>query len=469
MKIAVIGASGFVGGHLINKLKSSHEVIGLSRSQLKVEDKNVTWKRCDLFSMLDIEEGLRGCDIAIYLVHSMAPSAHLDQGDFKDYDLIIADNFIRACNKENIKHIIYLGGITPKDSSVISPHLKSRLEVEEVINHSEIPVSIIRAGMILGSGGSSFNIMLRLVQRLRCMGLPTWTNTKTQITYIDDVVDSIMTCFDAKTHGGKVYEIASCPPLTYKEMLSTTAKIYGLKRYFISIPYISRGLSKFWISLVSGAPKSLVYPLVEGLNHEIIADPKLSLKSFDRTFEECLKLCSAKQSNETIHAFNKAKRKSNYEVRSVQRFQTPLGMNAIDVAYEYMNWLPLYLNSFIKVFVEEEVILFTLLSKKIVLLKLVYSPERSSKDRQLFYIRGGMLAKETKRGRLEFRESLGGKFILAAIHEFVPSLAWSVYRLLQAPFHLNVMTHFAKTLERIIQQNIIKMKNSEKTFERSKI
>jgi len=166
MKIAVIGASGFVGGHLINKLKSSHEVIGLSRSQLKVEDKNVTWKRCDLFSMLDIEEGLRGCDIAIYLVHSMAPSAHLDQGDFKDYDLIIADNFIRACNKENIKHIIYLGGITPKDSSVISPHLKSRLEVEEVINHSEIPVSIIRAGMILGSGGSSFNIMLGSVNKL---------------------------------------------------------------------------------------------------------------------------------------------------------------------------------------------------------------------------------------------------------------------------------------------------------------
>ncbi|EQC45584.1 NAD(P)H-binding protein [Bacteriovorax sp. Seq25_V] len=469
MKIAVIGASGFVGGHLIQELKRDNEIVCLSRSPMKVEDKNLTWKRCDLFSMLDIEEGLRGCDTAIYLVHSMAPSAHLDQGSFKDYDLIIADNFIRAAIKEGIKHIIYLGGIVPKDKNQLSLHLESRLEVEHVIQSAAIPVTIIRAGMILGPGGSSFNIMLRLVQRLKFMGLPSWTETKTQVSYIDDIVDGIKQCLDLNMYGNKTYEIASCAPLTYKEMLHKTAKAYNLKRYLISIPYISRGLSKFWISLVSGAPRSLVYPLVEGLNHEIIASEDLKLKNYNRTFEECIDLCAASETPAKIHAFSKAKRKSNYEVRSVQRYKNTSGMQAIDVAYEYMNWLPLYLNSFIKVFVENEVILFTLLTKEIVLLKLVYSPERSSDDRQLFYIRGGLLAKETKRGRLEFRESLEGKYILAAIHEFIPSLPWSLYRLTQAPFHLKVMTEFSKFLERTNEQNLMKLKNKQETIKRSNI
>ena len=190
LKVAIIGASGFVGSHLIDSLKDNEELdlVALSRSKPNSE---VLHKPCDLFSLLDIEDGLEGADIAIYLVHSMAPSAHLDQGNFRDYDLIVVDNFLRACKKKNIKQIIYLGGITPKDDLKLSDHLDSRLEIEEFIKSSHIPVTVFRAGMIMGIGGSSFNIMLNLINRLPVLGLPRWTKTETQPVHIDFVVDCL--------------------------------------------------------------------------------------------------------------------------------------------------------------------------------------------------------------------------------------------------------------------------------------
>ena len=130
MKIVVAGASGFVGKQLIKILKDNHQVIGLSRRTRESND-GVEWVQCDLFSLLDIEKTLAGADVAVYLVHSMLPSARLTQGSFRDFDMILADNFSRAAKSTGVKHIVYLSGIIPPDA-ILSEHLQSRLEVENI-------------------------------------------------------------------------------------------------------------------------------------------------------------------------------------------------------------------------------------------------------------------------------------------------------------------------------------------------
>ncbi len=460
MKVAVIGASGFVGSHLIDELVKidKFDIVAISRS---APQSDVEFRKCDLFSLLDIEKALDGCDIAIYLIHSMAPTAHLDQGNFQDYDLIVADNFLRAAKRNHLKQIIYLGGIIPKDDFTLSSHLGSRIEIENFIKSSGIPVTVFRAGMIMGAGGSSFNIMLNLIKRLPVLGLPSWTKTKTQPVHINYVVDCIIESIDNAKHFKKVYELATKDIISYQEMLKITAEELNLKRIFIDLSFISRNFSKLWISLISGAPTSLVYPLVEGLNHLIVADENLKFDKEQRDFREALReSLHSKSASEafTPHAYKRGVRKKNNEVRSVQRLILPRGLRAIDIAYEYTNWLPLYMNSFIRVKIEGDLIIFKLWPFGIKVLILEHSLERSAIDRQLFYVIGGLLSKKTKRGRLEFREALDGKYIIAAIHEFKPALPWIIYKYTQAVIHLKVMNAFELWLNIINKRNIEKYK-----------
>src|SRR6478672_10951130 len=150
LKIVVAGASGFVGRALVERLAKSHDVTGLTRStSLPPERPGLRWKTCDLFSLLQVEEALEGVDVAFYLVHSMLPHAHLVQGSFADFDLILADNFARACKKHGVKQVIYLGGIIPDgDAAELSLHLRSRREVEETFRAKGLAFTALRASIV---------------------------------------------------------------------------------------------------------------------------------------------------------------------------------------------------------------------------------------------------------------------------------------------------------------------------------
>jgi len=124
--------------------------------------------------LLEIENVLKGIDVAFYLVHSMLPSANLDQGNFADYDLLLADNFARAANLNHIKQVIYLGGLLPSNLENLSKHLESRFEVEQVFRAKNFALTAFRAGLIIGPEGSSFKIMYKLVKRLPVMICPQW-------------------------------------------------------------------------------------------------------------------------------------------------------------------------------------------------------------------------------------------------------------------------------------------------------
>lgn len=451
--IAITGASGFIGKALVEKLvkETDYHLNCMSRRDKSSQnDKRRTWKKCDLFSMLDIENALEGCDVAIYLVHSMLPGAHLTQSTFDNLDLILADNFIRACKKKNIKQIIYLSGIIP-ESENLSDHLRSRLEVERTLASTDIPLTTLRAGLILGPGGSSSTMVINLVKNLPAMVLPKWTETLSNPVALPDATEAIFKCINNDDFYNKTFDLGGPEVVSYRDLIQRVAWLMGKKRFFISVPFISQDLSKRWVSLITGAPPALVTPLIYSLKHHMVIDPKQAFP-FDRkltSLENILCACINHDTNYTPHAYGYTGEDEAYkEVRSVQRLDTVMRSPAHKVAKLYIQWLPSLLSPFIKVKESEDKILFNLAFFRIPLLILKFSAERSTPDRQLFYIKGGLLAYGAGRGRLEFRDVLNSRYTLAGIHEFHPRLPWYIYKYTQALIHLWVMKKFNQKLLR---------------------
>lgn len=231
--IALTGASGYIGNNLLKKLGKQADIIALSRNGDKYEDsENVTWRSADLFSLKDAEKALEGADYAVYLVHSMMPSAKLTQAKFEDMDLILADNFAQAAKKNGVKQIIYLSGIIPPDADELSRHLRSRLEVEKVLSSYGVPVTTVRAGLIVGPKGSSFPIVKKLVKRLPMMALPKWTRQKTHPIALQDVLHALKGSIGNKKLSGESIDVGGPEIMTYKEMMIDTAEVMGKKESY---------------------------------------------------------------------------------------------------------------------------------------------------------------------------------------------------------------------------------------------
>jgi uncharacterized protein YbjT (DUF2867 family) len=449
VKILIAGASGFIGTALIERLLQDEtlEVVALSRGNRESRHPRLVWKRCDLFSLKDLHEAMTGCEAAYYLVHSMLPSADLAQGSFYDFDLILADNFARSAKKFGLKHIIYLGGMIP-EKEVLSWHLRSRLEVEEALRSSGVPVTTLRAGLIIGAHGSSFEILHRLVERLPLMVCPAWTRTESQPIALEEILQVLVECMKRPEFQGRTFDVGGPEVLTYQELILRTARTLGLRRRVYSFNLIPLRISRWWVKLITGASKNLVYPLVLSLKHRMVADPAIAWKEWPLAripLESAIRdaLRGPRTRAQALHPM----RPREHEVRSIQRLYHPKGRNAEWVASEYFRWLPGLFGFLIRVTVRGNRCTFSFLWEPFRLLVLEKSVERSTPDRQLLYIRGGLLASsKMERGRLEFREALNGRLILAAIHEFIPALPWTIYRFTQALMHLWVMHRFQRHL-----------------------
>lgn len=456
--VLIAGATGFVGRMLLAELKD-YKIIALQRLQEIPKEfrtsQQIEWRQCDLFSLLQIENASQGADIAIYLVHSMLPSARLTQSSFGDTDLILADNFIRACKKNNIRRILYLGGIIPQTQD-LSPHLQSRLEVERTLASSQIPVTSLRAGLIIGAGGSSFEMMYLLVKRLPLMLSPRWTTHLLSPIHVQDVVAGLRYCLASPETEGKTFDLGGPDIVSYRSMMLLTARLMKKTRWILTVPLFNPRLSILWIRLITGASPTLIKPLVESLRTDLLPDTAKLLKipNYDyQPLELSLKteMAELKPILSVTHKTIRKKSRDIPLVRSVQRLHLPKGHDAAWVAKEYLHWLPKFLSPFLKVQTDENTlcrIKFFWIKKSLLRLKL--SHPRSTPDRQLFYIVGGVLASKNnpKDSRLEFREVLGGKYLLAAIHNFSPRLPWYLYKYTQAPLHLWVMKRFGKHLSR---------------------
>ncbi|NDD91452.1 NAD-dependent epimerase/dehydratase family protein [bacterium] len=449
LQIVVAGASGYIGRALIPRLLErfpSAEITALSRSKPNLQGHpQVTWKSCDLFSLRSLESALpKKIDLAFYLVHSMSPTAQLDQGSFADYDLILADNFARAIKPLGVRQIIYLGGLIP-DEPELSLHLKSRLEIEETFQAHSIPTTVFRAGLILGEEGSSFQILLKLVERLPLMICPKWTQTLTTPVDLETVVQSLVAAALVESHINRVYDLAACRPLSYLEMMRQTAGHLKRRRYFIGVSVFTPTLSRLWVSVITNTPKSLVYPLIESLRHPMVAKQEglFPLCDSSRSYEDLLSGISFQSRSEYSFFRFQAERKT---VRSVQRLSLPSGKTAQWVKERYLEWLPRFLRFLVFVRVQNERVSFSILIPQFRALELRFDPSRSSPDRQLLHIVGGALVGQGNQGRFEFREVLHGRFVLAAIHDYRPALPWYFYKYTQAILHLAVMKAFERHL-----------------------
>ncbi len=464
--VAIAGASGFVGEVVRRALAKRHRVIGLTRSPALYanppREEGVEWRRCDLFSLRDLDRALEGVDCAIYLVHSMLPSARLTQASFADLDLLLADNFARAAETAGVEQLLYVGGLTPGDEP-LSPHLASRLEVERTLGSRAVPLTSLRAGLIVGPGGSSLDILVNLVRRLPAMILPRWTESLTQPISLVDVVRALELCVGNPETFGQTYDVGGPDVLTYRRMLRRVARILGRRRLMVGVPLFSPKLSRLWVTLVSGASRQLVNPLVESLRHDMVcAENPLQARLAPETqgFDDALR-ASLGPGGEArpnplwnVIPFDRAFLRRASTVRSIQRLVLPPGRDADWMASEYLRFLPRFGWPLLRCEVDGPACRFFLVGTRLLLLELRFAPERSASDRQIFDVVGGLLVKRAAGplGRLEFREVPGGREALAAVHDFRPALPWLIYNQTHARVHLWVMRGFGRHLRRLAAQ-----------------
>lgn len=452
-RVAVAGASGFVGRHLLERLVDNYDLIALSRTPRQSLDSRIEWRSCDLFSAGSTRKSLAGAEIAIYLVHSMQPSTRLFQGSFEDTDLLLADNFARACAYHGVKQLIYLSGLWPQEAP--SPHLLSRHEVEKVFQAASSHATILRAGMVVGPGGSSFDILRRLVERLPAMILPAWTENQTQAVALEDLLRVIDKAIEHHAFYDRVINVVNGERLDYRQMLQLMARVLNKKVYMGSVPVNWSHFSKSWVSWISGASKELVSPLIDSLKcqlpHEqpedLIADC-IQLRSFADMAQHSLSAEPAKLRATRLTPSDEEKEPRN-TVRSIQRLPALRAYNAPWIAEFYMSWLQDFFMGMIQTQTESQGdrIRFRVPILNWTLLELQYIAGYFDDERRKFYVVGGLLCKRCDTGWLEFRQIANKRYTLAALHEFVPRLPWLFYLLTQAQAHAFVMWAFGRALQ----------------------
>ncbi|MFP4599967.1 MAG: NAD-dependent epimerase/dehydratase family protein [Persicimonas sp.] len=464
-KVVVAGASGFIGQALPAVLGQDYELVGLSREPRETSGgasgAGYRWRRGDLFSRKQTDEALEGANLAVYLVHSMHPSARLTQGEVGDLDLVCADNFARAARRHKLEHIVYVSGIVPRGEEDISEYLASRLEVEQTLQSYGTPVTTLRAALVIGAGGNGTEMILRLVDRLPAMLLPGWTDSQMAPIARSDMAELVGYVLGRTELAGDSYDVGGPDVVTFREMLEITADLTGRRVRLSSIGLVAPALSSAWVTLWSRQPKEVVRPLIESLRHDLLpADRRLQEAAGQRPVpvREALRCALAENANLEESGEAIADETSTElveppdanDTRAVHRLELPVGRDAGWIADEYGRWLPSLLRPFLKVERDHEASLsfyFRPLPWPLLVLELDESV--SADERQLYWIRGGVLSRRHKRARLEFREVLGGRKVLAAIHEFHPRLPWPVYLGTQAKIHHFVMGAFDRHLKRI--------------------
>ena len=465
--VAIAGATGFVGTALREALRPDHNLIGLTRSPVRARENAgemspEEWRHCDLFDPYAVRDGLVGADYAIYLVHSMLPSARLTQGQVADLDLLQADNFARAAEAEGVEQILYLGALVPDDATDLPFPLRRRLEVEQALASTSVPLTTLRAGLVVGAGGTWLRLLLNLVRRLPAMILPSWTRAETQPIALRDVVRGLKKCLGNPDTYGATYDVGGPDVMSYREMLLRTADVLGLRRWTTTVPMESPRLSKLWVWLFGSVPWALVTPIVDSLRYQTRVgtnEMQAWLERDAQTFEEALEASVDEQGRplpnprDDLRDREDAVIRDQSVARSVQRMPCPPGFTARDVANEYLRWLPRLGWPMLRVRVEHGRVAHFELWPVGRLLTLRFAANRSPEGRQLFFVTGGLLAGEGEQsGRLEFRRVLGGESVLAAVHDFSPRLPWYVYNSTQALVHLGVMWRFRRHLEELTQQ-----------------
>ena len=280
MKVLLTGSTGYIGRRLKEKLLEKKDISLrlFARNKKTLSSriiKNVEVVEGDTFDKEKLREALKDVDIAFYLIHS------LSNKDYKDLDKISAQNFLDIANECRVKRIIYLGGLGVKNENT-SKHLLSRIETGEILSSNKNVQNIwIRAGVIIGSGSTSFEIIRNLTEKLPIMTTPKWVETKAQPIAVDDVIKYLVESLYIKETKNLIIDIGA-EQLKYKEMMLQTAEALGLKRIIIPLPFLSITLSSYWLNLFTPVPFTVAKALIEGLKSEVLIQNENAKKYFPK-------------------------------------------------------------------------------------------------------------------------------------------------------------------------------------------
>jgi uncharacterized protein YbjT (DUF2867 family) len=271
--VLVTGATGYVGGRLVPRLlEAGYRVRCLARSARKLaarpwaSDPRIEIVEADLADAKAIETAMRGCQAAYYLVHSMVATG----ASYAEADRLLAEHFARAAAGARVGRIIYLGGLGEQGEG-LSEHLSSRREVETVLAAGPVPVTVLRAAMIIGSGSASFEILRYLVERLPVMVTPRWVKTRSQPIAISNVLTYLVACLSAPATVGRTLDIGGPDVVSYLRLMRIMAEERGLRRRLvIPVPVLTPRLSSLWIHLVTPLSHRIARPLAEGLRNPVV-------------------------------------------------------------------------------------------------------------------------------------------------------------------------------------------------------
>lgn len=273
MKILVTGSTGYIGKRLIPLLTNDkHNVVCAVRDKLRadksyLEEDLIDIVEADFLKPETLNSIPKDIDVAFYLIHSMSNSSK----DFESLEEKCAINFKNQIEKTNTTQVIYLSGITNEDN--LSKHLQSRKNVEDLLVSNSYGLTIFKAGIIVGSGSSSFEIIRDLVEKLPFMIAPKWLNTKTQPLAVRDVLSFLHRSIGRKELYNKSYDVFGSEVLTYKQMLLQFAEVRALKRYILTVPVMTPKLSSYWLYFVTSTSYKLATTLVDSMGVQIIGKP----------------------------------------------------------------------------------------------------------------------------------------------------------------------------------------------------
>jgi uncharacterized protein YbjT (DUF2867 family) len=267
--VLVTGATGYIGGRLAPRLlELGYAVRCLVRDPARLSGRPwATQVEIAVGDALDRESllaALRGVDAAYYLIHSMGSGA-----GFHERDVLAARLFGEAARAAGVQRIIYLGGLA-RETATLSEHLRSRQQTGEALRASGVPVTEFRAGVIVGSGSLSFEMIRYLTERVPVMICPKWVYTPTQPVGIREVLEYLTAALENPASAGRVIEIGGADVITYGDMMMLYAEVRGLRRWMIPVPVLSPRLSSLWVNFVTPIPAVIARPLIEGLRNESI-------------------------------------------------------------------------------------------------------------------------------------------------------------------------------------------------------
>jgi len=335
--ILVTGSTGFIGKKLLAKLdETGFKVKAMSRSKYP-DTENTKYVQADAFDVDSLSAATEGVETAFYLLHSMEGSKK-EWAEFANREKQQAQNFLKAATESGVKRIIYLGGLV-NESLHLSKHMRSRHDVGKILASGTIPVTELRASVIVGAEGGSYAMLRYLVERLPLMVCPKWVKSQTQPIAVDNVVDYLIGVMKNSETSGKILEIGGPEVMTYEQLMRLYSYILNRNLTVIQIPFLTPRLSSYWIDLVTPVKASLARPLVDSLVHDSVVKDK----SIDKLVSVKLKpmteaIAAAREESKAFKPIIKSgEEKTSYKINQKILLITLCAMAFIGTTYYWMD------------------------------------------------------------------------------------------------------------------------------------